>query len=197
MGYSNFRTLKKVSDTFGTDAVLDVLFDDIESVEPSLWLKQTLEIAITMPLSNEKTKSERLVSPILMEVVQSYRDSITLFSGEPLDVNPEQDLAGACDFLIVLAPKKPYIQAPIIALAEAKDEDMDHGIAQCAAQLFGAKLFNEKEGRSFPFLYGCATAGTDWQFLRFENNTFYVDSKIYTNISEILGVWHHILKLYL
>lgn len=90
-----------------------------------------------------------------------------------------------------------YIETPIIALTEAKNEDMDYGIAQCAAQLYGAKLFNEKEGKNFPFLYGCASTGTDWQFMRFENDIFYIDTKIYTDLKEILGVWHHIINLYL
>jgi hypothetical protein len=81
-------------------------------------------------------------------------------------------------------------------LTEAKDENMDYGIAQCAAQLYGAKLFNEAEEKNIPFLYGCATDGVEWIFMKFENNTFFIDNKIYTDIKEILGVWHHIIQLY-
>ncbi len=197
MGYSSFKKLKEVTKKFGLNAEKAILFEKITPVEASDWLKLTLEKASFFPLTNEKVKSEKIVSPILSEVAESYFNSITLFSGEELPVDVDRDLSGECDFFFVLAPRKPYIECPIISLVEAKDEDMDYGIAQCAAQLYGAKLFNEMEGKSFPVLYGCATNSTDWQFLRFENDTFYIDNKIYTNLQEILGVWHHIIKSYL
>lgn len=64
-------------------------------------------------------------------------------------------------------------------------------------QLYGAKLFNEMEGKNIPVLYGCATDGVEWIFIRFENNMFHIDNKIYTDLKEILGVWHHIINLYI
>lgn len=196
MGYSRFKKLKEVTKTFGLDAEKITLFESIAPVEASDWLKIALKKATFFPLNNEKVKSEKIVSPILGEVAEAYFDKITLFSGEDLPVDSSRDLSGECDFFFVLAPRKPYIESPIISLVEAKDEDMDYGIAQCAAQLYGAKLFNESEGKNIPVLYGCATDSVEWQFLRFENNTFYIDSKIYTDLQEILGVWHHIIKLY-
>jgi hypothetical protein len=74
---------------------------------------------------------------------------------------------------------------------------MDYGIAQCAARLYGAKLFNEMEGKNFPVLYGCATDGVEWKFMRFEYSIFYIDNKVYTDLREILGVFHHIINSYL
>lgn len=197
MGYSKYKKLKVVTKKFGLDAQKVSLFSNITPVEPSAWLEETLRKTDFIPLNNEKTKSERIVSPILVEIAEVYQDKITLFSGEDLEVNPEEDLSGECDFFFVLAPHKPYIEAPIISLAEAKDEDMDWGIAQCAAQLYGSRLFNEMEGKNIPILYGCATDGVEWQFMRFEDNFFYIDTKVYTNLKEILGVWHHIVQLYL
>jgi hypothetical protein len=197
MGYSNFKKLKQVTKTFGLDAEKIKLFSAIEPIAPSLWLEQALEKAKLFPLTNEKVKSEKIVSPILSEIAEYYYDKVTLFSGEELPVDTDRDLAGECDFFFVFAPRKPYIESPIISLVEAKDEDLDYGIAECAAQLYGAKLFNEMEGKNFPFLYGCATNSHDWQFLKFENNVFYIDNTVYTDLKEILGVWHHIIQLYI
>ncbi len=197
MGYSKFKKLKEVTKTFGLDAEKAILFESITPIAASDWLKITLQKASFFPLTNEKAKSEKIVSPILSEVAEAYLDKITLFSGEDLPVDINRDLSGECDFFFVLAPRKPYIENPIISLVEAKDEDMDYGIAQCAAQLYGAKLFNEMEGKNFPILYGCITNGNDWQFIRFENNIFYIDNKVYTDLQEILGVWHHIIQSYL
>ena len=86
---------------------------------------------------------------------------------------------------------------PIISLTEAKDEDMEYGVGQCAAQMYGARLYNEAEGKNIAFIYGCATDGVEWQFLKLENNSYFIDRKIYTDIREILGVWHIIMKSYL
>lgn len=197
MGYSNFRKIRTVVKKFDLDAQIIPLFENTPKVEPSNWLIESLRLSRLMPLMNEKTKAERVVSPILLEIVQNYHDKITLFSGEEISVNPSEDLSGECDFFFALHPPKPYIEAPIISLVEAKDEDMEWGLAQCSAQLYGAKLFNEQEGKTFPILYGCATDGVEWQFIRFQDNIFYVDNQVYTDLRELLGVWHHILQSFL
>jgi hypothetical protein len=197
MGYSKYKKLRTVVKKFNLDAQSVSLFDTIEPCEPSSWLLDTLKKSRLVPLNNEKTKAERIISPILVEIAEFYQEKVTLFSGEELEVNASDDLSGACDFFFVLHPHKPYIESPIISLAESKNEDMEYGRAQCAAQLYGAKLYNESEGKNIPVLYGCATDGVEWQFLRFENNTFYIDNRIYTNLNEILGVWHVIIQTYL
>ncbi len=196
MGYSNFKKIKTVVKQFKLDTEMLSLFRDFTLVEPSGWLKESLSIAQLMPLMNEKTKAERIVSPILLEITKFYADRITFFSGENIDVDSTQDLSGACDFFFALQAPKPYMEAPIISITESKDEDMEWGIAQCAAQLYGAKLFNEAEGKDIPFMYGCATDGVEWRFMRFENNIFQIDNKVYTDLKEILGVWHYIIQLY-
>ncbi len=197
MGYSNYKKIEHVTKKFGLLARRIDLFENIKSVEASDWLLQTLRIAEVFPLRNEKAKSERIVSPILLEVAQHFQENVTLFSGEDLSVDCDKDLTGDCDFLITLTGQSAYLESPIISLVEAKDEDMDYGIAQCAAQVYGAKLFNEMEGKNFPVLYGCATDGVEWKFLRFENNTFYIDRKTYTDLKQIIGVFHFIIQSYL
>ena len=197
MGYSKFKKLKEVTKTFGLDALKTNLFETIIPIEPSDWLKLTLSKAQIIPLNNEKAKAERIISHILIDVAEVYLDKVTLFSGEDLPVDSDRNLSGKCDFFFILEPYKPYLESPIISLVEAKNEDMDYGIAQCAAQLYGAKLFNEADGKNIPFLYGCATDGTEWRFMKFENDVFYLDNKLYTDLKEILGVWHHIIQLYI
>jgi hypothetical protein len=197
MGYDKYKKLKTVVKKFNLDAKSAALFEEITPCAPSSWLIETLKKSRLVPLNNEKTKAERVISPILVEIAEFYQESVTLFSGEALDVNVADDLAGACDFFFVLHPHKPYMESPIISLVESKNEDMEYGRAQCAAQLYGAKLYNEAEGKDIPVLYGCATDGVEWQFIRFENNTFYIDNRIYTHLDDILGVWHKVLQSYL
>ncbi len=197
MGYSNYKKLKTVVKKFGLDAKITALFPPIEGVLPSSWLVETLSLAEFLPLTNEKAKAERLISPILSEIARAYQTQISLFSGEDLNVRSEDDLNGECDFFFALHPPKPYIDTPIISLVEAKGEDMEMGIAQCSAQMYGAKLYNETENRNIPVIYGCATTGTDWQFIKLENNIFSVDNKVLTNLPQVLATWHYILSFYI
>ncbi len=198
MGYSNFKKISQVTKKFGLDARLSDLFpSSIPAVHPSDWLSTSLNMAVKMPLTNEKNKSERLVSPVLMEVAVAFQDNVTLLSGEEILVDAADDLAGPCDFFFGLHPQKPYLETPIISLVEAKDEDMEWGMAQCSAQLYAAHLLNKQEGKQIDTLYGCATTGTEWHFLKFEDKVFYLDRKSQTEIPQILGTWHWILQFFI
>jgi hypothetical protein len=150
MGYSNYRKIKTVVKKFNLSTKWVPLFDEIPTVEPSAWLTETLKMASYFPLMNEKTKAERVVSPILLEVSKDYKNEITFFSGEDLNVSPENDLSGECDFFFSLHPPQSFMDAPIISLTESNagcrpERDMEWGVAQCAAQMYGAKLYNESE----------------------------------------------------
>ena len=196
MGYSKYKKLKVVTQKFGLSAQLYSLFEVIPSRAPSSWLAKTLEMGYLSPITNEKSKSERLVSPILLEAITEFAKQISLFSGEEININKADNLAGPCDFFFAFTPPMPYMEAPIISLVEAKDEDMEWGLAQCAAQVYAAHLLNLQEGKNLPILYGCATTGVEWQFFKFENNTFYIDKMPMTDLPQVLGTWHWILNFY-
>jgi hypothetical protein len=199
MGYSNFKTLRQALERLDIEEIDVNLFPVIQPVEPSDWLVKALEIAKIMPLTNEKSKSERLISPILMEVAISFRENITLYSGEDLYIDDKRDLSGAGDFFLAKHPRKEVMQAPIVTLAEAKDEDMDYGRGQCLAQMYAAQVFNEQKGKPQPFIYGCAVTGGEWKFLKLSGKQVFIDDETYyiSGLSKILGIFHHIIKLYL
>ncbi len=197
MGYSNFKKISQVTKKFGLDARFTELFSFVTPVEPSEWLKTSLKMASKMPLTNEKPKSERLVSPVLMEIAVAYENQVSLFSGEDIFINSDDDLSGPCDFFFGLHPPKPYIDTPIISLTEAKDEDIEWGVAQCAAQMYAAYLLNLQENKNIPMLYGCATDGEEWRFLKFENNIFYIEPRPITDLTKVLGTWHWIIQFFI
>ena len=136
MGYSNYKKIKQVRDSLKVKIAAADLFESlaIAPIEPSEWLRISLKKAYSTPPNNEKAKSERLVSPVLLEVLGSFDTKIAFFSGEEVNVNPENNLSGPCDFFFALAPPSLVLEAPIISIAEAKDEDLEWGLAQCAAQ---------------------------------------------------------------
>lgn len=196
MGYSNYKSLRQALERLNLEETDLDLFPQNLHVEPSEWLKKSLEMAERSPLTNEKSKSERIISPILLEVSLCYDDSVTLYSGEDLYIDDKQDLAGPCDFFIAKHAKKQVMQAPIISLTEAKDEDLDYGQGQCVAQMYAAQLYNLQKGKPQPCIYGCAVTGGEWKFLKLIDNQLFINNKTYY-LSTILGTFHYIIQSYL
>lgn len=196
MGYSNFKNLKQVAKKFDLKIRKTNLIPISQPIEPSDWLKKSLELAYDTPLSNEKVKSERLISPILTEVHQLNKHKISLFSGEELNVQPENDLNGACDFFFSAVPDAYILEAPIVTLTEAKDEDLDYGMAQCTAQMIGAQIFNAEAGFPTPTIWGCSTTAGEWKFIKLVDKTLYIDASSYyvDTIDSLLGAFHKIFE---
>jgi hypothetical protein len=195
MSYAE-HTLITVNEQLGIQLVRGDLFVNVVEVEPSAWLRQTLTMAEHVPLGNEKTRSEFLVAPILLECQQLSGDRLTILSGERLDVDPQRGLVGVCDFILGLGPKLPIVQAPLAILLEAKRGIIEDGLGQCAAQMLGARIFNErKEGRKGAPVFGCVTSGELWQFLRLDADVLSIDTKLYhlPQLGRILAIFKAML----
>ena len=141
MPYSSF-TLKTVEKTFQLQETVQNLFPTVKNLEPSDWLQQTLEKGACLPLKSEKARSEMIIAPILLEMMEKNNRALTIFSGETLDVDADKGLNGECDFIISKALKTYTIQAPIFVIKEAKQNIVENNMGQCAAQMVGARIFN-------------------------------------------------------
>ena len=194
MAYSDF-TIDRLSTEFGVDFQGANLFSGVSPVAPSEWLTETLVLADQLGFGNEKSRSERLISPILTELARRNAHAFTIVSGGYLDVDPARGLNGECDFVLSYVRLHNFIKAPVFCVAEAKKQDMDQGTVQCAAQLIGAARFNEREKKAISTLYGCATTGVEWQFLKLEGTVCTLDeARYYTlELPKLLGVLQHIV----
>jgi hypothetical protein len=166
--------------------------------QPSTFLEESLQLASELPLETEKAKSELLVTPILNEMRRRNRGFFTYYSGYTLDVDKERGLTGRCDYILTKEPRNLVITAPLLAIVEAKNDNIHDAVPQCAAQLYAAQLFNERKGHPTPTLYGATTTGYDWLFMRLESVTVTVDSDVYQlrALNELLGVLQHVIDLY-
>lgn len=196
MAYANF-TKDELTKKFGVKIKESFLFQDknIQPIQPSAWLEETIMRAQRLGYNTEKERSERLVSPILAELHQINKWSFKIYSGQIMNADEMLGLNGECDFLLAYGDVSAILESPIFTITEAKKNDTDIGTIQCSAQLIGAKIFNEKVGYDSPLLFGCSTTGSDWRFIKYENNTILWDQVIYSlrNLSELLGILQYII----
>jgi hypothetical protein len=196
MTYSDF-SLSEACKTFGLAAKTGDLFA-VETVESPDWLQSLLQRGRPFALGSEKARSEFIVVPLLLTWVERSRVPLSVYSGQRLDADPTSGLAGECDFILAKTPPLPFLQAPIITLVEAKKHDIEAGMGQCAAQMVGARVFNEREGADVRFIFGCVTNGENWQFLKLDGNQLLIDTDRYylDNIGALLGVFDAISECY-
>ena len=193
MSYSDFD-LRAARERFGLTLVEDRdLFADVAEVEPGEGLRRTLDewAPAALAMNTEKARSEMIIAPILMEVVRQSDRTINLFSGIAFDVDRERGLNGACDFLLARSRERFYLSQPVIAVVEAKREDIVGGLGQCVAALVAAQIFNARsQDEPVGSVCGAVTTGNNWRFLKLEGNTVSIDRPEYYlhQIGKILGI---------
>jgi len=150
----------------------------------------SLEIGTNTGFSTEKSRSERLVTPILLELNKRNDHSFSIYSGANMDVDEELGLKGECDFIFSFSQFQDLVMSPIFCITEAKKLDIEKDTIQCAAQLIGAKMMNEKDGKIIDTLYGCSTTGQEWRFLKYVDNQIIVGKNYYqiSELSKLLGI---------
>lgn len=173
-------------------------FSEIPPVAASTLLAETLRdgIPLALAIGTEKARSELIVAPVLVEVRRQLANAISLFSGVEWNVDPPEGLRGFCDFLLSLSPEQFDIEAPVVAIVEAKKDDISSSIGQCLAEMIAARIFNERRGQPLPSIFGVVTTGNVWKFLRLTEMTAYVDLNEYhiKEVERILGILLNMLK---
>ncbi|MCY7331987.1 MAG: hypothetical protein LH649_04865 [Pseudanabaena sp. CAN_BIN31] len=192
MAYSNF-TLRQVEKDFHLQIEEKIdLFAHVVAIAPSDDIKKLLaeNIPLALAINTEKARSEFLIAPTLLELRRRSPIPISLFSGTEFAVSPEQGLTGYCDYLISLSKQQLMISAPVIAIVEAKNEDIKSGLGQCVSEMIAAQLFNELENNDIKTIYGIVTSGEIWKFLQINKQTVVIDLTDYyvTDIGKILGI---------
>lgn len=196
MAYSEY-TFVRLKEEYGIVQHSTKLFteNEIQEKAPSKRLEEDLNDAKSMPLYSEKAKSEAIIYPIIRELKKSNAH-ISIFSGYTFNVNSE--LTGAPDFLISAKPNLVEPQCPIFCLVESKNKSPEEGFAQCAAEMYAAHLLNQRMKEKEQPIFGAVTNGFDWVFLKYKDNTIYVDMDRYylIQLPILLGIFDYIIKQY-
>jgi hypothetical protein len=175
---------------------------DLFSPVPALSLREDFVTTIAegatvaLAVNTEKAKSEFIIAPVLLEVRRLCRGAVGLFSGVALDVEPAKGLSGVCDFLLTKPAHQFVLSAPVLAVVEAKNDNLRNGLGQCIATTYAATLYNQRAGSPSATVCGVVTTGSAWKFLRLQGTTVTIDLKEYyiDNVGKLVGVLTHIVQ---
>ncbi|MEG4025886.1 MULTISPECIES: hypothetical protein [unclassified Microcoleus] len=192
MPYSQF-SVEQIKTNFGIAFSSKMgLFADIPEIVPSSFLQETLQfnLPLALEINSEKARSELIVAPILVEIKKRLPERMSLFSGREFNVDAARGLSGYCDFLISRSPEQLVIESPVIALVEAKNDNIQSGLGQCMAETIAAQIFNQRQENDIQTIYGVITTGSIWKFFKLEGSAIEIDTSEYfiNNVGKILGI---------
>ncbi len=198
MPYSDF-TLQRVKKELHLELIEEQgIFAQIEPVQPSELLTKNLEgnVPLALAVNTEKARSELIIATVLVELKQFFKKEISFFSGIEFNVDKEKGLAGFCDFMLSASPEQLMLCAPVLAVVEAKNENIIGGFGQCIAEMAAAQIFNQQEGNPVKKIYGAVTSGNLWRFLKLEGQTVAIDLQEYhiENVDKIFGILAAMIK---
>jgi hypothetical protein len=181
MSFPDF-TYPNVEVDLGLSVAEESLFGDIRSLDLSKEFLERLRFStdLGVALNTEKARSEFIVAPLLVELKLRLGRNFGVFSGVELDVDTSRGLNGVCDFLLTRSPLQTKMSAPVLAIIEAKNDNLRSGLGHCIAATVAAREFNAMEKRPPSPVFGAVTTGTAWQFLRIDGSALTLDVHEYS-----------------
>ena len=192
MSYADF-TLSEIKSQFRLklDESRD-FFAAIPAIAISPLLQETLaeSISLAVAISTEKARSEMIIVPVLLEVRRQLKKQVSLFSGVEFNVDSEQGLKGICDYLFSLSAEQLTVEAPVLAVVEAKNDNIKAGLGQCLAEMIGARVFNQQRDKPLATIFGVVTTGSLWKFMKLEGDVVSLDQREYpiSEVARIIGI---------
>lgn len=190
MAYNKFN-FKTVGEKLGISFEYDnQIFKGIKPLEVSAELSRTVQPDDLFPLHTEIARREWIIGNVFRELIALTGRKICVYSGETFDVEPSLGLNGAVDYLIAKGKTRYPIEGPIIAVAEAKPDNLLTGLGQCIAEMVAARLYNERKKNPSARIFGVVTTGLIWGFLVLEDEMVRMDSREYgiDALDEVLGI---------
>jgi hypothetical protein len=198
MAHSDF-TFQKLKKEYGIEQESSNLFASnlVGEITPSARLLQDMEDAKLISLYSAKAKSEAIIFPIFREM-KIRNPHISVFSGYALNLEGHKELSSVPDFMISAKPRIVELEKPIFCLFESKNKEPNEVFAQCAAEMYAARLFNQENNENIETIYGAVTSAYNWVFLKLEGNTILIDKERYflNNLPKILGIFQYVINQY-
>jgi hypothetical protein len=152
--------------------------------------------ALALANSTEKAKSAFIIAPVLLELRRSLGSKFALFPGVEWDFDASLGLDGYRDFILGRGPSQHILQAPYIAIAQAKNDLIRTGLGQCIAAMVAARMSNERSGLPNVPIHGAVSTGAAWKFLRLRGDVVAMDVPEYfiDNLPKIMGIPREVVE---
>jgi hypothetical protein len=191
MAFRDF-TFPEVQQALGVIVSEADLFSGIPRVEVREEFAATIRDGadLALAVNTEKARSEFIIAPLLLELRRSLKGRFGLFSGVEFNVDASRGLNGFCDFILTKSPRQIILSAPLVAIVEAKNDNLRTGFGQCIAAMVAAREYNLKSDAAIAVVYGAVTTGGAWKFLQLRQNEVIIDIHEYyiVDIAKIMGV---------
>lgn len=128
-----------------------------------------------------------LIDTLFAEIVSEY-SNLKIWKAATLKTDT---LTGVADYL--MAPRRAYIETPLLCVAEAKRDDFEQGAAQCIAEMAVCQWNNHREQTDID-IFGIVSNGQVWQFYKLNQQLQIFESRLYTvdDLNELLGALNYI-----
>lgn len=193
----SFNAYKNISDVI---QIFPVHYQEKDFIQELFFsinvaFRQRLELILTegVVFNSEYAICENIISPILIEVWQSYKEQLLVWSHQPL--NYDEQLSGIPDYMVAKrSPKgKIVFEEPYLIVVEAKKDNFEEGWGQCLAELITAQKLNENTKTE---IFGIVSNGKFWEFGRLLENSFEKNIKLYTisNLEELFAAVNYVFQ---
>ena len=195
--YKGKEAEKFLQKKFGKRIVCDERFcKNVKHLQPTAWLKETLEIAL--PLVEQIGKAEQarsvfVISNIILELYKRSNPKFAIYIEKRLE---ECGLNGFLDYILGQGAQTDRSEDEYKVVIEVKKAETGYrnfrrSYGQCMAQMIAMQCFNTKNKSKVSNIYGALTNAKTWQFMKLTDHKFQVEPQRYQIDNEpekILGI---------
>ncbi len=194
MAFSDFQNIEQVIKKYPLKIRQERFLPDAELALPE-WLSENLKFALEAKSVDESEAfyAESFIYPLLQCAWKQHR-SLKLWSHKAIEC--DSVLYGEPDYLVSVPPQEAtsqLVNAPLLAVTEAKKEDFTKGWGQCLAEMIACQKLNPNPRW---VVYGIVSTGLFWEFGKLEGNVFSKHSLSYAinEAAKVYGLLDYIFK---
>jgi hypothetical protein len=161
---------------------------EIEPISPGdFYYERIRRLRDHFDVATSERAKELLIDAICDEALL-HHPQLKMWKAAPIQ---SEDLTGMADY--VAAPKRRYLDNPLLCVVEAKKDDFEQGLAQCLVEMKACQDSNAAVGNKIE-IYGIVTNGDAWRFYKLSIEGQVYESRLYAigEIEEVLGCLHYV-----
>lgn len=195
MKFSDFKNVEDVQNIYPIESRKEDFLPNVD-ITPSKWFIDDLQFSLSKQanVESEMFFREHFISPFMREAWKRH-PLLKLWINRKLAYGTE--LTGEPDYFISSPPvgaSKDPVGKPLLAVAEAKQEDFVAGWGQCLAEMVACQKLNQDADNEEVVIYGIVSAGEFWQFGKLKGTVFTRNVTAYTihTPAKLLGALDYI-----